>query len=84
MASTKTMQVLALTSDTVFENFASLTLIDSAATDGFQLAGSDGVYAQIPTGIVVNIGNYDLKPIAKAFVKATSGKSLAVTAILLQ
>ena len=83
---TKTMQVMALSSSSpvIFENFVSLTLIDSGATDGFQLAGSDGNYAQVPTGVVVNIGNFDLNPITKAMVKATNGKSLAVTAILLQ
>ena len=81
---TKAISVKSLVDDTTFENFASLTLIDSGGADGFQIAGEDGVFGSVPTGIVVNIGMAGIRPCTKCTVKATTGKTLAVTAILYQ
>lgn len=81
-SSAKAIKVIPLTAETVFEKFESLTLIDSGATDGFQIAGTDGVYGAIPTGIVVNIGGPGPRACEKITVKAASGKTLACTAIL--
>jgi hypothetical protein len=76
--------VRTLTEETDFENFQSLTLIDAGALDGFQLAGSDGVFGVIPTGIVINLGGVDGRVPIKFTVKAAAGASLNVTAILYQ
>jgi hypothetical protein len=76
--------VLQITSQTDFQNFQSLTLIDAGASDGFNLAGGDGNFSFIPTGIVVNLGGGDGRAPAKFTVQAASGKSLNVTAILYQ
>jgi hypothetical protein len=81
-SASKAIKVEAITGDTTYEDFESITLIDSAATDGFQIAGSDGVYAQVPTGIVVNVGGPGPRLCEKISIKATSGKSLACTVII--
>jgi hypothetical protein len=67
---------------TTFSNFESLTLIDAGATNGFQIAGGDGIYSQVPTGIVVNIGGPGPRLCEQVSIIATSGQPLNVTAIL--
>jgi len=78
----KKLYVQAVTSQTTFENFESLLLIDAGGTDGFQLAGSDDNFAFVPTGVPVSIGAAGTRVCEKATVKAASGKSLNVTAII--
>ncbi len=82
--SKQTGRVITVTTTTDFSNFSSLTLIDAGAADGFQLAGTDGVFGVIPTGIVINIGQSEGRAVEKFTVKAATGKSLNVTAILYQ
>jgi hypothetical protein len=79
---TQTSKVITITTQTDFTNFSSLTLIDAGAADGYQLAGSDGVFGVIPTGIVVNLGGENGRVPSKFTIKAAAGKSLNVTAII--
>jgi hypothetical protein len=75
-------RVLTLTSDYTFQDFDSVCLIDAGAADGYQLAGDNDVYGVIPTGIVVNLGGANGRVGKKFSIKAASGKSLNVTAIV--
>jgi hypothetical protein len=81
---TQPVKVLTITATTTFRNFTSLTLIDAGASDGFQIAGGDGVYGVIPTGVVINLGGSEGRVGAEFTVKAADGKSLNVTAIFYQ
>jgi hypothetical protein len=71
------------TEQTIFENFESLSLIDTGVTDGFQIllgTNASSEWIQVPTGIPYNIGQSGGKPIDKLIVKATEGKTLNVAA----
>jgi hypothetical protein len=70
-------------SDTaIFEDFDSLTIIDSGATDGFILEDNNGAQIVIPSGIVVNISGPNGKLGKKILVKAASGKTLNAGALV--
>ncbi len=76
----------AVTQQTEFTNFESISIVDAGAADGFQvLGGSDGVdkasqWMLIPTGIPYNAGKPDSgKTIPTLSVKAAEGKNLNVS-----
>ena len=78
---TKKIITLALTTDTDFENFESISIIDAGAADGFQVKGetADGKasdWITVPTGIPYNLGAVNGRTISKLQLKAASGKSL--------
>lgn len=78
---TSTASVQQLTTETTFNNFQSLTIIDAGQIDGFQIAGTNGVFGFIPGGFAFSIkGPYTL--CEQITVKAATGKSLNVTVIL--
>lgn len=71
------------TEQTIFENFESLSLVDTGATSGFQVklgTSASSEWISIPTGIPYNIGQSGGKPIDKLIVKAAEGGTLNVAA----
>lgn len=74
------MKTLAVTSETTFTDFSSISIID-AGTDGFVVKGSASGSAeiQIPSGGIYNFGRMDQRVIKSLTVKAVSGKTLSVS-----
>jgi hypothetical protein len=81
----KTLRTLQIITDTLFENFTSLSLIDATEANGFQIKGGspDSVWIFIPTGIPYNVGKEDLEVIDKLYVKAANGVTLNVSATVM-
>lgn len=78
---TKNIVTLTITTETDFESFEAISIIDAGAADGFQVKGTDASgktseWIVIPTGIPYNAGKPDIRVIKKLSIKAASGASL--------
>ena len=80
----KAIIIAALTSETVYEDFESISIVDAGATDGFNIVDEKGNEGFIPTGVPISIGGPGPKTSNYLKVKPASGKSLNATVILYQ
>jgi hypothetical protein len=78
----KKPKTYAITSETFFEDFESLSLIDAGSTDGFQIKGdgADSQWIFIPTGVPYNIGQSGGRIMTRIYIKEADGGTLNVSA----
>ena len=80
----KSVKVGNISTETVFQNFESLLLVDNGATDGFGVVDNAGSVAAWPTGVPLSIGGPGAKSSTYLKVIAATGKALNVSYVMYQ